>query len=197
MTQPSEPTAKRPPGRRWYALAIVIAIAGWVGMAMLLVSRLSVSADRMIRVVVPGEIELRLNEPGNYTIFHEYRSTFEGRVYNVESIPPLEITVRSRASGAALPLRNTTAASYTVGNRSGRSLYHFEAASPGAYQLTATYADGRRQPETVLSIDRGFVGELLLTILASLAMAFGGMLLAIALFVVVFRRRRQALRSAV
>jgi hypothetical protein len=196
MTQTSVPTVRRPPGRRWYALAVLIAIAGWVGMAVLLVSRLSGSADGMIRVVVPGEIELRLNDPGNYTIFHEHSSTFEGRVYNVENLPPLEITIRSRASGAVIPLKDATAMRYTVGPRSGRSLYQFEVPSDGAYQLIARYAGGQRQPETVLSIDRGFVGNLLLTILGALALAFGGMLLGVAMFVVVFRRRRQALRAA-
>ncbi len=195
MTQTSVPTVK-PPGRRWYVLALLIAIAGWVGMAVLIVARLSGSADRMIRAVVPGEIELRLNEPGTYTIFHEHHSTYEGRVYNVESIPPLEITLRSRTSGAVVPLKDTITSTYSVGSRSGRSLYQFEVTTPGAYQLAASYATGRRQPETVLSIDRGFVGDLLLTIGGSLAMALGGMVIAIIMFVVVFRRRRQARRAA-
>jgi hypothetical protein len=190
------PAATRPPGRRWYIVAILIAIAGWAAMAVLLVSRLSGSADRMMRVVVPGEIELRLNEPGSYTIFHEYRSNFEGTVYSVENIPPLEITVRSRASGAALPLTDTTSSRYSVGSREGRSLYQFEVPSAGAYQLVATYSTGRTQPQTVLAIDRGFVGDLLVTILGGLLFGLGGMVAAIVMSIVVFRRRRRALQAA-
>ena len=192
MTNPAPTPTGRPPGRGWYAVALIVAIAGWTGMVLLLVARLSGSADRMIRVIVPGETELRLNEAGTYTIFHEHRSSFEGRSYHVEDLGDLAIVVRSRASGAVLPLKDSTSTRYTVGGRSGRSLYQFEAAAPGAYQISGTYAAGRREPQTILAIDRGFVGELLLTILGALAMAFGGTLLAIFVAVYVRRRRRAA-----
>ena len=44
----------------------------------LVVAAQRLGRDRMIRVVVPGEIELRLNEPGTYTIFHEYQLDLRG-----------------------------------------------------------------------------------------------------------------------
>jgi hypothetical protein len=164
-------------------------------MAIFLASRLGGSAERMIRVLVPGETEIRLNEPGTYTIFHEHQSTFEGRVYNVENISGLEITVRPSVGGAALPLKGGTATNYSVGSRSGRSLFQFEVTASGAYRVAGTYPTGRQQPQTVLAIDRGFVGELLLTIFGGLAIAFGSMAIAIVMIVVVFIRRRRARRA--
>jgi hypothetical protein len=195
MTQPASAPARRPPGRRWYFLAILIFIAGWAGMAMFLASRLSGSAERMMRVLVPGQTEIRLNEPGTYTIFHEFQSTFEGRVYNVDNISGLEITVRPSAGGAALPLKGGTTTNYSVGSRSGRSLFQFEVTTPGAYRVVGTYPTGRQQPQTVLAIDRGFVGELLLTIFGGIAIAFGSMAIAITMIMVVFIRRRRARRA--
>ena len=60
----------------------------------------------MIRAVVPGEIELRLNEPGTYTIFHEHHYDLRRpRLQRGEAFPPLEITLRSRTSGAVVPLK--------------------------------------------------------------------------------------------
>ena len=195
MTHPMPASARPAPGRGWYVVAAIIAIAAWTAMALFLVARLGGSAERMIRVVVPGEAGLRLNEPGTYTIFHEYRTTFEGRVYNVESVSGLEITVRSRVSGATLPLQRATSTSYTVGGRSGRSLFQFEAPAPGSYLIAGAYRDGRRAPQTILAIDRGFVGDLLLTIAGGLGMAFGGTALAIAVFALVFVRRRRQKRA--
>ena len=194
MASPTR-AASRPLSRAWYVVALIVAVAGWGGVAWFLVARLSGATEGMIRFVVPGAIELRLNEHGRYTIFHEYRSTFEGRVYHVDSLIGLEITLRSRASGATVPLNRGTASSYTVNDRSGRSLYQFEIAAPGDYGLIAAYSDASREPQTVLAIDRGFVGQLLTTILLAMVMALGPLALAITISGVVFAQRRRVSRA--
>src|SRR5687767_4230709 len=139
--------------RGWYAVAFVIAMITWATVAIVLGSRLSGSAERMIRVIVPGETELRLNEAGTYTVFHEYRSNFEGRDYAVDDISGLTVTVRSGAGSTPLPTRVGTRTSYQLKTRYGRSLLQFDAATPGAYVITGAYADGRREPQTILAID--------------------------------------------
>jgi hypothetical protein len=192
MTTTTTPPAARPPGRIWYLLAVLIAIAGWIGMVMVLVAGLSGSTDRMMRILAPGQSELALDESGTYTIFHEYRSILNGRVYNVDSVSGLQVVVREKASGATLALSSTTGSNYSVGSYHGRSLFSFEARKPGVYLLSASYDDGRKQPQTVLAIARGFVGALIGTILGALASAFGGMALAITLFIVVFIKRKRA-----
>ncbi|MBX9775821.1 MAG: hypothetical protein K2Y71_15685 [Xanthobacteraceae bacterium] len=185
----------RVPGRRWYVVAAVIALAGWTAMALLLVSRIGDSTGRMMRVLVPGQTDLMLKEPGTYTIFHEYQSTFEGRVYDVATVSGLIVTVR--AGGAVIPLVATKAGTrYRVGSLAGRSLFDFEVRTPGTYQISASYDGGRKEPQTVLAIDRGFVGDLVMTILGALALALGGMGIAVAISVVVFLKRRRALGAA-
>jgi hypothetical protein len=196
MTHYSSPTAVRPPGRRWYVVAAVIAVAGWTAMGVFMVSRLGGSAERMMRVVVPGQADLMLKEPGTYTIFHEHQSTVEGRVYNVDTVSGLKITVQARPSGQVIPLQNAIGSRYSVGARSGRSLFDFVVPAAGTYAISAAYDGGRQQPQTVLAIDRGFVGDLILTILGAIAMAFTGMGTAAAIAVVVFIKRRRAKRTA-
>jgi len=187
--------AQGPLSRAWYVVALILAVAGWGGVALFLIVRLSGVAEGMIHVLVPGTIELRLKESGRYTIFHEYRSTFEGRIYNVDRLAGLQISLRSRA-GATVPLTQSSATSYTVDGRSGRSLYQFEIAEPGAYELVALYSDGRREPQTVLAIDRGFVGGLLTTIFLALAMGLAATVPPVAIAGVVFAQRQRLKRQS-
>jgi hypothetical protein len=192
MTHRDVSASGRAPGRRWYVVAAIVALAGWLAMALFLVARLSDSTGRMMRVLAPGQTDLILKEAGTYTIHHEFASTFEGRVYNVSSVSGLEIKIRARPGGAEIPLQGALQSRYSVGATAGRSLFDFEIPAPGTYQISATYSDGRSQPQTVLAIDRGFVGELVLTILGALAMAFAGTGIAVAIAVVVASRRRRA-----
>ncbi len=102
-----------------------------------------------------------------------------------------------RAGGANVPLvASKTNTRYSVASTAGRSLFDFEARTPGTYQISATYDGGRKEPQTVLAIDRGFVGGLIMTILGAMAIAFGGMGIAVAIAVVVFIKRRRAQRAA-
>src|SRR5262245_38697010 len=81
--------ARRPPGRRWYVVAVVVALATGAAMTLFLMFRIDDATARMLRVLVPGQADLVLKEPGTYTIYHEYRSTLEGRVYNVDAVSGL------------------------------------------------------------------------------------------------------------
>jgi hypothetical protein len=196
MTNPDTSVVQRPPGRRWYLVAALIAIAGWTAMAVFLVSRIGDSTGRMIRLLAPGQTEIVLKEPGTYTIFHEYQSTFEGRVYDVAVVSGLTVSVRTRPGGEEVPLSTATGTRYRVGSYAGRSLFNFEVRAPGSYQIAATYDGGRKEPQTVLAVDRGFFGDFVLTILGALAMAFAGMGAAVAICVLVFLNRRRARMSA-
>jgi hypothetical protein len=189
-------SSTRAPSAAWYGLAVLILVAGWVGMGTLLATRLSGATDRMMRLVVPGEAELRLHQTGTYTIFHEYRSTLDGRVYDTPSIDGLDVTVRAVPSGRLIELMRGADSSYTFSGSAGRSLFDFEVSEPGAYRIAGVYADGRKEPQAVLAVDRGFVGDLLVTILGAIALAFGGTGGAIVVAILVARRRAKAAGAA-
>jgi len=195
VTHPAPTQAQPAPSRAWYLVAALILVAGWAAMATFLLARLGGISEHMMRVVVPGDAELRLSEPGTYTIFHEYRSSLDGRVYDVPTLSGLEIAVRALPGRENVSLTQAMSSSYKLNAVAGRSLFNFEVQQPGAYQISAAYSDGRREPQTVLAVDRGFVGGLLLTILGSLALALAGSGIAAAIIVVVAIKRYRARRS--
>lgn len=163
-------------------------------MAILIVASLGDLGGRMMRLVVPGQAEFRLNEAGTYTIFHEYHSVVDGRAYALDALSGLQIIVRHRGSAIELA-RPTVSSRYSVGSFAGRSLFQFEVNEPGVYLVRAVYGDGRKEPQTVLAIDRNFVGSLVRTILQAFGIGLGSTALAIAIFGVVLVKRRRALRA--
>ena len=178
------------PGRVWYFIAALIFLAGLAAMLTLMVEQLSGIGSRMIQVIVPGQSELTLDKAGTYTIFHEYRSTVGTRVFAVETVSGLSVTVRSKATGEDVLLQTTTGASY-------RSILNFKITEPGTYLLIAGYSDGRREPQTVITVDRGFVGSILLTVGAAFALLFGGLAGAGGLVIFVAIKRHKAKQAGI
>jgi hypothetical protein len=88
------------PSRYWYLIAVLVFLAGFAGMAMVLFNQLSKLGDDLVQIVVPGERELTL-EAGSYTIFHERQSIVDGRIFSVDSIAGLAVTLTS-ADGKAI-----------------------------------------------------------------------------------------------
>jgi len=189
---PSTAVPPHPPSRLWYVLAVIVLLAAIGGFVTLLFSALG-TFDRMIRVVVPGEIEVTLHETGSHTIFHEYRSTVDGRVYDVPSVSGLTVTLRARGSGATVPLQGVTGTTYSGGAGAGRSLFSFEIREPGVYRLSASYSTGRKEPQTVLAIGHNVVGDFVIRLLTAIVAMFAGLGIAVGIVVIVAIKRRKAL----
>ena len=110
--------------------------------------------------VAPGSLAFETSRPGDYRIYHEYESFMDGRIFSTEGrIDALSfvvnapdgtsVTVRSPSTQATY--RNTTGA-YP---RSGYAVATFHVAAPGAYTVTAEYADAEG-PEAVIRVGPGF-----------------------------------------
>ncbi len=182
------------PSRKGYVFAAAVLAAGVVGFALVLF--LGLSGLSMQRVVVPGSAELTLEEPGRYTIYHESRSVVDGRVYDVADVSGLTVELVSAETGESVPLdspgANTT---YELRGRSGRGVLTFEVDRPGAYRLSAEYPAGGG-PETVLAVGKGLGTRIAMTVAGVIAIGIGSFLLAAAIAVVTFVRRRRAIRAA-
>ena len=182
------------PGRVGYVIAAVVLVAGLAGMALVLY--LGLSGLSLQRVVVPGSGEVVLDEPGRYTIYHESRSVVDGRVYDVEGVAGLTVELVSAETGESIPLEapfgDTT---YDFGGRSGRGVLAFDADRPGAYRLSADYPGGSG-PETVLAVGGGLGRRIAMTVIGAIASAGGGFVLALAIGILTFVRRRRARRRA-
>ena len=181
------------PSRKWYLLALAIFLLGLGAMGVFLSARLTALGDQLIQVVVPGTVDLKLAEPGSYTIFHERDSVVGGRLYAGDDISGLRVTVRAQASGAEIAVAPVaTSSRYSFGGRTGVSAFEFIVREPGTYRLVAAYDDGRARPQAVLAIGHGFLGGLLGTIFGALAFAFGGAAIALFIALRVFFKRRRA-----
>lgn len=182
-----------PPSRWWYAVAVVIVFAGFGGMASFMLPRIESYGSSLIRLVAPGEIDMSLERPGTYTVFHEEHSVVDGRLYTSDTISGLGVTVQSAETGESIPVvRAAMNETYSFGSYAGKSAFNFDIASPGSYRLIAAYKDGRSEPRVVLTIGHNFLTGLLLTIFGGIAIVFGAIALAIVIIVVVAQKRSTA-----
>jgi len=186
------PTLK--PSRRYYVLAAIVFVSGWGLLAVFLFVSLSGLGSKLQRVVAPGQSDLALNAPGDYTIYYEHRSVVGNRVYSTdENLSGLECDLVSKATGAKIPLSaSSTNSTYSIGSYEGKSLLEFHVEQPGMYQLTTVYAAAREGPEIVLAVGQGIFTKILLAVFGGVASLFACLALAAAIAVVTFIKRSKA-----
>jgi hypothetical protein len=148
-----------------------------------------------IQVVVPGEHEIHLSDSGTYTVFYEYRSEVDGRVYaTAQSLSGLLVALRSKDDFTEVALSSPSGSTtYSVGGRAGVSVLKFEIDEPGTYVLSADYAPGADGPDVVLAIGKL---NLLRTILIALAIVFGPLIAGAFVIVRAFLQRRKATKES-
>jgi hypothetical protein len=176
-------------GRKWYVVALCLFLTGAGGAGWILRSGLGGSENSLVRTIVPGSTVLTLNEPGSYTVFYEMKSVIDGRVFSPQDISGLRVGITSEVSGAKIPLaRSSIKAHYSFPGHRGVSILSFEITQPGRYRLDTAYPDNRTEPQAVLAIGNGFVGQLLGTLLGAFGLALLGCGGAVVL--VITKRRR-------
>ena len=185
------------PSRIWYFVAVLVLGAGVGLFAWLLIGGLTDIGGSLQRVVVPGEHVLRLDEPGTYTVFNEYNSVVDGKVYSSpRGLTGLRCTLTRKSDGTEIPLTQPGATSrYSMNGRSGVSLLNFEVDTPGEYVLTTTL-DGGPDAQGVLAVGQGFVGKLLGVIFTCIAVLLAGVGLSVTILVVTLAKRSRARKAA-
>jgi hypothetical protein len=179
-----------PPGRIWYLVALAIFLVGMAAMAAFLITRLMSMDSGLTRFVMPGEQTLTL-EAGKFTIFHEPQSVVDGKIYSGGSLGGMTVTVAG-PDGSDVPLTAAGSGRYSFSGHTGFAVFDFTAASPGPYVIAGRYADGAPGPQTVIAVGAGFLSGLLTTIFGSLAIAFGGAIIAAIIGVWTLVKRRRA-----
>ena len=181
------------PSLWYYALAVLIVISGFAAFAGLLYSGISGSVEGLIQIKAPGNAELNLSGSGEWTVFYENNSYFDGKIYSTgEEISGLEIQVREKATGLDLAVYPAKVShSYSLGSRSGRSILAFQAERAGLYQINSSYS-ARIGPEIMLSVGKGMAEGLISSIAISMALLFGSIVLASIVAYYTFSRRKRA-----
>lgn len=177
----------------YYGLAVLIILIGFVAFAVYLFSAASSMESGLMQMTAPGNAELDLKEPGEYTIFYESQSYFNGSVYNTAGqMPGLQISVSEKASGQSLPTVAATGTTYSIGSRTGQSITAFTVERPGIYWINATYPNGPG-PEVILAVGRGFMEGIFSLVIVSMLLLFGSIAIATVITIVTYTRRRKAI----
>ncbi len=180
----------------YYCLAVLIVIVGFAAFAWSLFSGISSVGSGLVQMTAPGYADLDLKEPGEYTIFYENQSYFNGSFYSTaEQIPGLQIKVSEKSSGrtvATYPASGSV--TYSIGGRTGRSIMAFNVEEAGVYQINASYPGGSG-PQVVLAIGKGVAEGIFYLVITSIALLFGSIIIAAVISFVTYTRRKKALLS--
>lgn len=181
------------PGRWLYVLAVLILAAGIASFVYLLTTNITGIANSNQQMVVPGSGEIVLDKPGEYTIFHEYESVSEGRIYSSHpSLGGLKCSLYDKYANQEIKLFVPWGSSkYEVGGRKGVSVFVFTIDKPGTYVLSAQYDKNTDGPKTVLAVGQGFGGKLLVTIFGGIGILFVSIAAFIIIIMVTSRKRRK------
>lgn len=181
----------------WYCLWILpVAGVGFSLFAYFLWTGIRAATGSLTQIVVPGEKDLNLAEPGEYTIFLEEQSVVDGRFYSAKgAINGLKCTVASKPDNEELPLRNpASSVTYTLSNRSGRSILQFDVPSAGLYKIGCAYPENVSDPQTVIAVGTGVDTKIFNTLLRSLAAFFLTFAVSLTIFLVIVARRDRCRR---
>jgi ABC-type transport system involved in multi-copper enzyme maturation permease subunit len=183
------------PSRWYYGVSILVLIVGFSIFGWWLFSSISTMAGGLIQVAAPGTADLNLQEAGEYTIFYENQSFVNGSFYSTrDNIAGLQIEIIEKSSGIRLPAYSPPGRfTYCFGSRSGQSILAFQISHPGSYQLNAFYLPDYQGPKVVLAIGHNLTERIVATVINSLVVFFGSMILSAALAVIIYRKRQKIL----
>ncbi|MHC4344125.1 MAG: hypothetical protein ACYSUP_05520 [Planctomycetota bacterium] len=188
-------TDKITPSGGYYILSAAIASFGailWLVFFFILFFSIT---ESIIQVVVPGVHRLKLPSPGQYTIYHEYRSVVGSRSFATDKNVALHLVCSiepADRAGEIAVSATSPHAKYEIDGRRAVSIFKFQIDQPGEYVLTAKYPGGEERPQVVLGIARRlaeslFVPGILLTLFST-----GTILLSACIFWITFYKRRKA-----
>jgi hypothetical protein len=160
--------------RTYYIIGSVagaIGVVGFIIFAIFLIHQVASSLPKN-KVVVPGTENIYFAEPGVYTVYYEYQSVINNKIYSTgEELPSsVIVTLISETTGENITLMQSTMnETYKSGGYAGASLLAFEITKPGDYVFTARYSDNHEHPEIVLAVGKS---KLFGTIFSSLVIFF-------------------------
>jgi uncharacterized membrane protein len=138
--------APRIPGLGWYALAGAIFIAG-VALAALLVWRFVAAFEPPARFLAPGETQASVARPGDYIVWHEHRTVYAGRSFDVPPAMPDGTRYRVLApDGKAMAVESHAGMSSEGSEGRSVSVAHFEVPLAGTYRVTV---EGLAEPRVI------------------------------------------------
>lgn len=158
--------------KAWYALAGALFVAG-LALTALPVWRFVAALEPAQRFLAPGSTQVQLAEPGDYLIWHEHRTLYKGRSYDVAAALPggARFAVEA-AGGGAVAVEPFAAMTSEATHGRSVSVARFSAPAAGAYRVSVQGAFEPR-PMSVAPNRLWPIVKLAGWVLAILALAVG------------------------
>jgi uncharacterized membrane protein len=136
----------RIPGLGWYALAGALFLLG-IGVAAALVWRFVATFEEPARFLAPGAAQVTIARPGDYVIWHEYRTVYEGRSFDIPAAMPhgARYVVQAPDGGSIAVQPYGGMSTEGAGGRSV-SVARFEAELPGPHRVAV---EGAFEPRVI------------------------------------------------
>jgi len=146
------------PSRGWYFFSLFLFLVFGIGGVIYFILSLFTMLGAGTQFVVPGEMELTVEEPGTYTLYSETSVLYRGRMYPGSPDLPDDviIDIRSLSSGETIPLEPTLHGEETVGSHVRYPVGSFTASAPGRYSIAVNGSFSER----IFFVRRSICGEL-------------------------------------
>ena len=171
----------------------ILVVLGGIAYAILfMIKGITSFPGELQRVVIPGESIFTISETAEYTIFYEYKSFIDGKIYATGmDIGTFNVKITD-PSGNDVPLKPSNVSNeYDAGSYSGYAVYTFDAHKTGQYTISSnlegTDSDsvvlGKQlssqaisQLKIVLAIGKDFTGKIFGLVFGTLGLVFGSLL---------------------
>lgn len=201
MSDFQSPSKKIRPSRWCHLLALAMIVAAVFCGYKIIAVALNTMQNGLTRAIFPGEVVVPITMPGNYVIYYESPSEFDGRVFDTGSrVPGMKFTVINNETEDKLPVDQPSfSETYEMNGRRGRSVLEFRVFKPGSYTIVGRYDDGQANQEAVFAVGNVHIARLVLLIIGgifSILIPGGGALLIIVLIEVRRSSAKRKLRAA-
>jgi len=182
------------PSKGYYYLAGLIFVIGVSAVAFFMWTNLMGLTDQLKQVLAPGTSEVILEETGTYTIFHEYRSVYQGQAFSSRgNLSGLRCSLVQKETGRPVSIEGISySATYERGGRKAEGVWTFEISQPGVYIMTTSYQDNATVPVHILAVGHGFLAKLLKLIFTNIALFFVTMFISGGIVVITDQKRKKA-----
>ncbi len=162
--------SKITPKKSNYSIAGGILLAGIILFTLYLSSRTNDLLDKMPQLIVPATHDVKITETGTYTLFYEYESTVDDKLYStVPDFPSMQLQIFEVDNLITIPLLLPEAQNtFSFSDRSGVSVAEFKIVEPATYRIIASPRQGAKQSPIVLSVSNNFSSKMFWTMVGSI-----------------------------
>ena len=192
---PAAPTAAGPvspgPSRKWYLVPVLLLLLITGPSIFSFVGGLGGITEGLIRVVVPGETELTLEE-GTWTVFYEWQGEFEGQSFTTSSeFPGMEAVVVAD-DGTQLPVEGSFGDfDYSTTTSTGFSVGEVDIPEDGTYTFAAQASDPTSTEQFVIALGKD-IGRSAILLAVGLIGMIAGVFFAFVIWLIIIILRSRA-----